>query len=282
MIYPDRIQIKRRAKDRVLDQSVGVLFVSFLYLVLTDWISTLANLIITNPIDSIQSQFAHSLNNIVGQAAASGGTESLNLSPVYSATISFARELLSRPSQQFILFFFLLFYFYSVVMSYGYSGYAMRVARGERPRGSALFDQLWLAGKIIVMSLLISIIVGLWSLLFLLPGVYFFYSYLLAPYVLLDHPEMSVFRAMKTSAQIARGHKRQLLVLDLSFLGWILLGFVVMNIGYDIGAVFNSEAVGSILSTLLQTAVYVFVMPYRELSLVNFYEAIRPQDLKVE
>lgn len=282
MMYLDRILLKARARERVLDRSFGVMSVSFVYFLLTDWISTLANLIVTSPIDAIGERFTNGLNNVMNQAVASGGTEVLDFSPVYSATISFARELLSKPSQQFILFFFLLFYFYSVVMSYGYSGYAMRVARGERLRASVLFDQLWLAGKIILMSLLISIIVGLWSMLFLLPGVYFFYSYLLAPYVLLDHPEMSVFRAMKTSAQISRGYKRQLLMLDLSFIGWLLLSFVVTNIGYDIGLLFNSEAVGNVFSTLLYTVVAVFVMPYRELSLVNFYDAIRPQDLNVD
>lgn len=279
MNYPDRVLIKARAKERVLDRSFGVLMVSIAYLLLTEWISTVVNLIWTNPLTAISDRFSESMDTLLDQVAAQGSASDASVTMALSSAVTYARQLLSQPSQEVLLFVFLLLYLYTVVMGYGFSFYAMRTARGERQGASSLFDPLTMAGKVILLSLLLTLLVGVGIGFFIVPGVLFYYSTLLVPYVLLDHPEMSIFKAISAGWRMSKGHRVQLFTLEFSFIGWDLLGLLVSNLG----RIFTSgEALGTILSLVCYTVVYAFVLPYRELSLVQFYDTIRPQDLRVE
>ncbi|MCD8335162.1 MAG: DUF975 family protein [Clostridiales bacterium] len=283
MNYPDRVLIKARAKERVLDRSFGVLMVSIAYLLLTEWISTVVNLIWTNPLTAISDRFSESMDTPLDQVAAQGSASDASVTMALSSAVTYARQLLSQPSQEVLLFVFLLLYLYTVVMGYGFSFYAMRTARGERQGASSLFDPLTMAGKVILLSLLLTLLVGVGIGFFIVPGVLFYYSTLLVPYVLLDHPEMSIFKAISAGWRMSKGHRVQLFTLEFSFIGWDLLGLLVSNLGYNLGRIFTSgEALGTILSLACYTVVYAFVLPYRELSLVQFYDTIRPQDLRVE
>ena len=69
----------------------------------------------------------------------------------------------------------------------------------------------------------------LWSLLFFIPGIVKSYSYRLVPYLLKDHPELSPTEVITRSRQMMNGHKWQAFVLDLSFLGWYLLGILTLG-----------------------------------------------------
>ena len=53
----------------------------------------------------------------------------------------------------------------------------------------------------------------------------------MVPYLLLDYPELSVREAMKLSREMTRGYKWDLFVLDLTFIGWILLSILTLGIG---------------------------------------------------
>ena len=82
----------------------------------------------------------------------------------------------------------------------------------------------------LVLGLLLTIFVALWSLLFVIPGIIMAYAYSMAAYVKVDHPEYSPIQAIRASAELMRGHKWQLFVLDLSFIGWYLLSFVTFGL----------------------------------------------------
>lgn len=51
------------------------------------------------------------------------------------------------------------------------------------------------------------------------------------PFLLIDNPDMSPTRVLQLSWQMTLGYKRELFVVSLSFLGWILLGFVACCVG---------------------------------------------------
>ncbi|MCD8189661.1 MAG: DUF975 family protein [Clostridiales bacterium] len=283
MNYPDRVLLKSRAKKQVLDRSLGVLMVSIAYLVLTEWISSVVNLIWTSPLTAISDRLSDSMNALLEQVAVQGTVSDANMTALYTSVFSYARQLLAQPRQQILLFLFLLLYLYTVVMGYGFSFYAMHTARGERLGVGSLFDSLWMAGKVIVLSLLLTVLVGVGMGLFIIPGIFIYYSTLLVPYVLLDHPEMSIFKAISAGWRMSKGHRVQLFTLEFSFIGWDLLGLLATNVGYNVGWVFfGSDVLGTILSLICYTVVYAFVLPYRELALVHFYDTIRPQDLRVE
>lgn len=62
-----------------------------------------------------------------------------------------------------------------------------------------------------------------WSLLFYFPGLVKYYQYYFVPYIMAENPTISKERAREISSQMSHGHKWQMFVLDLSFLGWMML-----------------------------------------------------------
>ncbi len=275
MRFLDRRAIKRSARDLIRERGGGVLTVTFLYLLLTDVLTTLLNLVFTNPLVLIQDQWSQSLESILQPWLEAGGGPEPDLTPAYSATVSFARQTLFNPRQEAILFLFLLLFLYTLVVSYGYSHWALRQVRGERPGWTGLFDCFWMAGKFILLELLTLLLVGVGLAFFVLPGLYFLYSLRMARYLLLDNPELSVLRAMRLSRQLTRGCKRQLFALDLSFLGWIVLSYLAVNVGYSAGAGLH-PLVGTLMAEINFLIFQLYLSPYRELSLAGYYEAMRP------
>ena len=110
MRFLDRRAIKRSARDLIRERGGGVLTVTFLYLLLTDVLTTLLNLVFTNPLVLIQDQWSQSLESILQPWLEAGGGPEPDLTPAYSATDSFARQTLFNPRQEAILFLFLLLF----------------------------------------------------------------------------------------------------------------------------------------------------------------------------
>ena len=68
-----------------------------------------------------------------------------------------------------------------------------------------------------------NLFINLWSLLFIIPGVYKSYQYRMVPYLLAENPNMDYRRALELSTAMMDGAKLEAFVLDLSFIGWYLL-----------------------------------------------------------
>lgn len=71
----------------------------------------------------------------------------------------------------------------------------------------------------------------LWFLLLIVPGIIKLYAYRMVPYILADNPNIGARKAVKLSMAMTRGHKFDIFVLDLSFIGWFLLGVLALFIG---------------------------------------------------
>ena len=76
-----------------------------------------------------------------------------------------------------------------------------------------------------------NLFIWLWSLLFLIPGIVKSYEYYMVPYLLSDNPNLTGERAREISSMMTQGQKGRIFALDLSFLGWYLLGFLVPFVG---------------------------------------------------
>lgn len=72
----------------------------------------------------------------------------------------------------------------------------------------------------------------LWFLLFLIPGLIKMYSYCMVPYILAENPDMPANEVITRSREMMDGNKWQTFLLDLSFIGWILLGIVTLGLGF--------------------------------------------------
>ena len=118
----------------------------------------------------------------------------------------------------------------TVVLSAGYILYALNVRKGLETPYSTMFDGFLFVGKIILLSIVQYIFIFLWSLLFIIPGIIAGYRYRFALYNLCENPEMGVMEAINMSKAQTRGHKWELFVLDLSWIGWNILCALTLGI----------------------------------------------------
>lgn len=120
------------------------------------------------------------------------------------------------------------------VVTFGYLCYCLRVSRGAETGGAATlfsgFSQFW---RVFSMNLLMGVFIFLWSLLLLIPGIVMACAYSQAPFIMLEHPEMSALECISESKKMMEGRKFDWFVLQLSFIGWWMLSsltFGVLNI----------------------------------------------------
>ena len=72
----------------------------------------------------------------------------------------------------------------------------------------------------------------LWTLLLIIPGIIKAYAYRMVPYILAANPQMDSNEAIQLSRKMMQGEKWKAFVLDLSFLGWYILGMLAFCIGW--------------------------------------------------
>lgn len=85
-------------------------------------------------------------------------------------------------------------------------------------------------------GLLVGIFTFLWSLLFIVPGIIKGLAYSQTFYIMNEHPEYTGSEAIRASQDMMRGHKGELFLLQLSFIGWFLLciptlGLILFYVG---------------------------------------------------
>ncbi len=106
------------------------------------------------------------------------------------------------------------------------------ISRGTNPQASLIFKGFdnWI--KSFLLILMITIFVALWSILLIVPGIIAALSYSMSFFILADDPQINVFEAIRRSRMIMRGHKTEFLLLNLSFIGWLLLSIATAGLLY--------------------------------------------------
>ena len=138
-------------------------------------------------------------------------------------------------------------------LAWGYLVYFLLLIREENIDYERLFDGFSQYVRITLAELLKGIYVLLWLFLFIIPGFVKSYSYAMTEFILKDNPEISGEDAICLSMKMMQGHKMQLFLLDLSMIGWLILSFLTLGIGF------------------------LFLVPYNYSAHAHFYE-----DLKAE
>lgn len=107
-------------------------------------------------------------------------------------------------------------------LAVGAAGIFMRLSNGDIPEFTAMFDGFKNFVNTFIAGLLNSIMVALFTILLIVPGIIKAISYSMYPYLLNDHPDMDGWEALKASEQMMKGHKGELFSLWMSFLPLIL------------------------------------------------------------
>jgi len=85
-------------------------------------------------------------------------------------------------------------------------------------------------GRNLGSMLLEGLLLYAWSLLLIIPGIIKAFSYAMTPYILADCPDVKAVDAITISRRMMKGHKWELFVFELSFLGWFLLSMLTCGI----------------------------------------------------
>ena len=102
-----------------------------------------------------------------------------------------------------------------VLLQGGWVLYHLGVRRGEEMPYATLFDGFGFIGKLILLNIVITLYVFLWSMLFIIPGIIAGYRYRFAVYNLCENPDMGVMEAISMSKAQTAGYKGALFLLAL-------------------------------------------------------------------
>ena len=134
------------------------------------------------------------------------------------------------------------------MLGIGFTSFCLSVSRGQEASFGHLFDAFGNFLRLLLLVVLVSVFVFLWSLLLVVPGIIAAYRYSMAFFILLDDPDKSPMVCLRESKEMTRGHKMELFTLDLSFLGWYIISAIPF--------------------------VSVYVRPYTTVTKANYYRAL--------
>ena len=124
--------------------------------------------------------------------------------------------------------------------------------------------------KALRLNLLRALLVFLWSLLLVVPGVIAAHSYAMAEYLLLQNPDMGVVEALRQSRKRMQGRRFSLLGMQLVFFGWRLLASLPGEVLVEHGTASYSRIAGAVLIWVLTS----IVLPYKSTALAAFYRHV--------
>lgn len=84
--------------------------------------------------------------------------------------------------------------------------------------------------NIVAATLTTRIYLALLTLLFIIPGIIGAYAWRMVPFILAENPDMKGAEARKLSEKMMKGSKMDSFILDISFIGWVLLGALTFGI----------------------------------------------------
>ena len=228
----DRTAAKLQAKQLIRESQPSMLTAALLYTLLTaliGWLSLRLTGVDTN-----------TMNEML-RLASEGNSEAV-MEMMTKATPSAGASLIDS-----------LLRLAMAVVGVGFSLFVMNSVRRSQPAIGNLLDGFGMFPRVLFLIILQIVLIFLWSLLLVIPGIIAAYRYSFAVYVMIDHPEMSAMDCLRESKRLTTGYKRQLFLLDLSFIFWFLLTMIPI-IGY---------------------VAQVYVTPYMESAKVLYYEQIR-------
>jgi uncharacterized membrane protein len=167
----------------------------------------------------------------------------LILVPMFLFSLLIQSDVLDKASNLYIMIV-------NGPLTFGYYTLIISIFRRNPASSSVVFYGFEHFGKTFGLYIVMNILIFLWSLLFVIPGIVAAVRYSMAFYILADHPEIGIMDAIRESKRMMRGNKWKLFCLELSFIGWAIVGALTLGIGY------------------------LWVIPYMIASTVGFYELV--------
>lgn len=140
------------------------------------------------------------------------------------------------------------------MLAFGVISFYLKISRGENVTYKELFNKKHLFWPYIVISIVTSIFIFLWSLLFVIPGIIASLAYTFVYLIKLDNESLTTLEVINESKRLISGYKWEYFILNLSFLGWVLLGIFTAGL------------------------LYFWLIPYMSVTQVNFYNYLKEKN----
>lgn len=150
--------------------------------------------------------------------------------------------------------FALIHFIIGGAVTLGYAKFNLNLVDQRSASLADLFSEFHRFGEAFFLQLKRGIYVFLWTLLFIIPGIYAAYGYAMSHYILLENPDMTSGEAMSASKELMEGNRWRLFCLECSFIGWNLLS-VLLTLGIG----------------------HFWLVPYMEASYAAFYREIKAE-----
>ena len=112
----------------------------------------------------------------------------------------------------------------------GYAQFNLNLIDENDPQFGDLFSHIRRLWEGFCMQFFQGMLIFLWSLLFVIPGIIASYRYAMTPYILAENMDLSVMEAISESKRLMKGNKLRLFFMELSFLGWQILCVLTLGI----------------------------------------------------
>lgn len=126
-----------------------------------------------------------------------------------------------------LLSFYLISYLFNMFLCYWFVVYSIYVHANNGAKVSIFYvlkDHFTISRFInFVLKILVSsVLIFLWSLLFVIPGIIKAFSYAMVPFLAIDEEHLGIMETISKSRTMMRGYKFSYLILILSFILWVI------------------------------------------------------------
>lgn len=137
------------------------------------------------------------------------------------------------------------------VITLGISKFVLNFATNKEAKFNDLFSGFNIYLKTLGLWILMLLSIGVAAIFLIVPGIIVALMFSQAFFILSENNEKSINQCLKESSEMMKGHKVELFVLGLSFIGW----WIVAAITFGIGG--------------------LWVYPYQQVTLANYYLALK-------
>ncbi len=134
----------------------------------------------------------------------------------------------------------------------GMSRFTLKLAaKDSTTQFNDLFSGFDVFIKALIMNAIIAICVSIGTFLFVIPGIIIGIIFSQSNYILAENPEKPLIECIKKSVEIMKGYKMNFFILQLSFIGWLILCVLTFGIGL------------------------LWYVPYYQMTMTNFYLQVK-------
>ena len=219
-----RAEIKENAKKSLREHRSKAILNWFLFGAILWAASLLISLIGGNPLGALFEEVINAASGGLSDSEAAmriaQGVGGAIMASFVSSAMLFLVNLVAAP-----------------ILEYGVSFNSLRLYRNDR-REAMDYKDLFIGfqkqfGRNLGAYLWKALFLFLWGLIPIAGSIIVFvkrYAYSMTPYIIVEHPEIDARQALKESIKLTSGHKLDLFVLDLSFIGWDILSFFTFGL----------------------------------------------------